>query len=77
MGATITVAAAVAALGFSAHGIADALLAALIIAACLESIFAYCLGCQIFGLLMRAGIVPERVCAECADIRGTRDILKA
>jgi Domain of unknown function (DUF4395) len=72
MGATITVAAGIAALGFSAHGIADALLAMLIIATCLESIFAYCLGCQIFSLLMRAGIVPERVCAECADVRATR-----
>ena len=28
----------------------------------------YCLGCQIFGLLMRAGLVPDEVCAECADI---------
>jgi hypothetical protein len=31
-------------------------------------VFAYCLGCQIFGLLMRAGLVPDEVCAECADI---------
>ena len=76
MGAAITVAAAVAALGFSAHGIADVLLAALVLAAGLESIFAYCLGCQVFGLLIRAGVVPERVCAECADIRATRSVLK-
>jgi hypothetical protein len=68
MGATITSAAAVAALGFSAGWGADVLLAALILAAALESIFAYSLGCRIFGLLMRAGIVPERVCAECADV---------
>jgi hypothetical protein len=72
IGAAIAVAAAVAALGFSAHDAADVLLAALVLAAGLESIFAYCLGCQIFGLLMRAGIVPERVCAECADVRATR-----
>jgi hypothetical protein len=70
MGATITAVAAIAALGFAAYGIADVLLAALILAAGLESIFAYCLGCQIFGVLMRAGIVPERVCVECADVRG-------
>jgi hypothetical protein len=77
MGATIAIAAAVAALGFAAHGVADVLLAALILAAGLESIFAYCLGCQIFGILMRAGIVPERVCLECADVGGSaRDGLR-
>jgi hypothetical protein len=70
MGATIATVAAVAALGFAAHGLADILLAALILAAGLESIFAYCLGCRIFALLMRAGIVPERVCEECADVLG-------
>jgi uncharacterized protein DUF4395 len=48
--------------------VADVLLAMLVAAATLESVFAYCLGCQIFGLLMRAGVVPEDVCAECADI---------
>jgi hypothetical protein len=48
--------------------VADVLLAMLVVAATLESVFAYCLGCQIFGLLMRAGVVPEDVCAECADI---------
>ena len=68
MGAAMTTSAAVAALGFSAHGLADVLLAALILAAGLESIFAFCVGCQIFGLLMRAGLVPREVCAECADI---------
>jgi hypothetical protein len=66
IGATITLAAAVAALGFAAHGVADVLLAALILAAGLESIFAYCVGCRIFGMLMRAGIVPARVCVDCA-----------
>jgi Domain of unknown function (DUF4395) len=74
MGAAMTIAAAVAALGFAAHGVADLLLAALILAAGLESIFAYCLGCQIFGMLIRAGIVPNRVCVECADVLArTRD----
>ena len=37
-------------------------------AAGLESIFGYCVGCKIFGLLMRLGVVPATVCAECADI---------
>jgi hypothetical protein len=68
MGATITTAAAVLALGFALNGPADALLVALIVAAGLESIFAYCVGCKVFGLLMRTGVIPEAVCAECTDI---------
>jgi hypothetical protein len=68
MGATFSTAAAVAALGFGSHSTADVLLGLLVIAAGLESIFAVCLGCHIFGLLMRAGLIPAEVCAECADI---------
>jgi len=67
IGATMTIVAAIAVLGFDARTIADALLAALNLAAGLESIFAYCLGCRIFAVLVRVGVVPERVCVECAD----------
>jgi hypothetical protein len=67
-GATLTIVASVAALGFAADTLADVLLAALILAAGLESILGYCLGCRIFALLIRAGLVPESVCLECADI---------
>jgi hypothetical protein len=52
--------------------VADVLLAMLVVAATLESVFAYCLGCQIFGLLMRAGVVPDEICAECSDIWARR-----
>jgi len=37
-------------------------------AAFLESAFAYCLGCKVFALLMKAGVIPARVCEECADV---------
>ena len=37
----------------------------LIVAAVLESVFAFCLGCAIFGLLQRAGMIPESVCEAC------------
>lgn len=40
----------------------------LIVAAGLESIFAYCLGCRVFALLMQAGVIPAEVCTECGDI---------
>jgi hypothetical protein len=68
MGAVMSTAAAVLALGFGLHGAAYVLLGLLVAAATLESVFAYCLGCQIFGLLMRAGVVPVEVCERCQDI---------
>jgi hypothetical protein len=47
---------------------ANVLLVMLVAAAGLESILAFCLGCQIFALLMRMGLVPDEVCADCANI---------
>ena len=52
------------------HTAADVALILFVPAAGLESIFGYCLGCKAFALLMRAGVIPETVCAECADIGG-------
>ncbi len=34
----------------------------------LEAVFGLCVGCQVFGLLMRLGVIPDSVCVECADI---------
>jgi hypothetical protein len=68
MGAVMSIAAAVLALGFGQRGFAYIILGLLIVAATLESVFAICLGCKIFARLMRAGIVPESVCEECADL---------
>jgi hypothetical protein len=68
MGAVMSIAAAVLALGFDQRGAAYIILGLLIVAATLESVFAICLGCKIFARLMRAGIVPESVCEECADL---------
>jgi hypothetical protein len=67
MGAAMSTLALVLAFAVS-HVAADVVLALLVVAAGLESIFAYCLGCQIFALLMRVGVVPESVCLECADL---------
>ena len=46
----------------------DVVLALFAVPAGLESIFGYCVGCKVFGWLMRVGVVPAHVCAECADI---------
>ena len=37
-------------------------------AAFLEAAFGFCLGCKVFGLLMKAGVIPDDVCEDCADI---------
>jgi hypothetical protein len=71
IGAAITTAAVVA-LALGAHGVVEALLVLLAIAAGLESVLAFCVGCHIFGLLMRAGVIPEAVCLECTDIWSRR-----
>ena len=44
------------------------LVAAITIAATLESVFAYCLGCKVFALLMRVGVIPPEVCEACNDL---------
>jgi hypothetical protein len=70
MGAVMSTAALVLALIAGAHATADGVLVVFAVAAGLESIFAYCVGCKVFGLLMRAGLIPADVCAECADVSG-------
>lgn len=69
MGAVMSSAALVLALVAGDHTAADVVLVLFLPAAGLESIVGYCVGCKVFGLLMRAGVVPETVCAECADVR--------
>jgi hypothetical protein len=44
------------------------ILVPLILAAALEGFFGYCLGCTVFGWLIRAGVIPEAVCVECGDL---------
>ena len=60
--------AAVAGLGFGADGIAFGLTGVLLVFATLESVFNFCAGCRLFYVLMKAGVIPEDVCVECARI---------
>jgi hypothetical protein len=68
IGAALSVTALVLAFAFDATTAAYVCVAMILVAATLESVFAYCLGCKIFALLMRVGIIPESVCEECNDI---------
>lgn len=42
-------------------------------AATLEAVFAFCLGCRAFAVMMRVGIIPEEVCEACSNIQN-RDV---
>jgi hypothetical protein len=59
-------AAVLTALGYWTAG--EVALGLIIVAAFLESVLGYCLGCKAFGLLMRAGVIPNEVCERCSDI---------
>ena len=50
IGAALTTAAALAALGFGAHTLAAILVGLLVVAAGLESLAGYCLGCKLYGV---------------------------
>jgi hypothetical protein len=36
----------------------------------LKSFLGLCIGCKIFAMLMKLGMIPQDVCADCADIEG-------
>lgn len=64
----MSTAALILALVLGDHTAADIVLILFIPVAGLELILGYCLGRKTFALLMRVGLVPEEICAECADI---------
>lgn len=68
IGATLSVGAVVAYYGFGSTGAAYAVVALIIIAATLESVFALCLGCRIFAALIRLGVIPEEICERCNNL---------
>jgi hypothetical protein len=68
IGAVFSVSAALLALALHLTTAAYVLLALLIVAATLESVFGLCLGCKAFAALMRAGAIPPEVCERCNDI---------
>jgi hypothetical protein len=74
IGAVMTAAAAALGLLASLTGSAGAGTGVLVIGVvmvvfpALEAFFGLCVGCVLFGLLMRTGLVPEDVCLDCADL---------
>ena len=70
MGAAMATLALIFWLVVGSHTATDVVLGLFVIAAGLESVFGYCLGCKVFAVLMRTGLIPDEVCAECADLSG-------
>lgn len=68
IGVAFSVTAAVLALGFGLTTAAYVVLGGLVFAASLEAFLGLCLGCKMFALLMKLGIVPAEVCERCNDI---------
>ena len=46
----------------------NVILSVLTLAAFLESALGFCLGCKVFALLMKLGLIPDEVCLDCANI---------
>ncbi len=72
IGAVITVSATLLTLLWHADLATYILLAVLLVAATLESAFAFCVGCRIFTVLMRVGLIPPEVCVACSNLSAYR-----
>lgn len=68
IGATFTVAALVAWYA-GAPLLSWVLVGVIAVFAILESAAGFCMGCTVFGVLQRMGVIPESVCAACANVR--------
>jgi hypothetical protein len=68
IGAAVTVSAAVLHFAFGLTGAAYALVGVLVVAAGLEAILGFCIGCRVFALLMRWGVIPDEVCERCNNL---------
>jgi uncharacterized protein DUF4395 len=68
VGALFTVAATLLYYAAGQHTAAFALIAVIAVFASLESAFGICVGCKMFYLGMRLGIVPPSVCEDCARV---------
>lgn len=68
IGAVLSTAALISWAVFGNVTVALVLTAMITVAASLEAFAGFCLGCVIFGFLMRRGVIPETICEDCADI---------
>lgn len=69
IGVVFSVTSALLLLVFDLDAAGWTVLGALAAAAALEAFFGFCLGCKIFALLTRLGMIPDSVCEACNDIQ--------
>jgi hypothetical protein len=67
IGATLSMAAVIA-FYLGAPTLSWVLVGLITVAALLESVFGYCLGCAIFGRLQAIGLIPASVCEACNNV---------
>lgn len=68
IGAVLTTVAAILWVVGAAAPVVVAIGAVMIVFPALESMLGLCVGCKLFAILMRIGLIPEEICLECADI---------
>ncbi len=68
IGAVFSVAATLLWFVAGLHAVALVIVAILGAAATLESVFAFCIGCHAFDILMRLGVIPPTVCEACSNL---------
>ena len=68
IGVVFSVTAAVLAVGLGLTTAAYIVLGVLAFFAFLESAFGLCVGCRVFAVLMKVGVIPEAVCEECNNL---------
>jgi hypothetical protein len=68
IGAVVTTAAAIGGLVLGWTAFANVCLGLMVVFAGLESLAGICVGCRIFALLMKAGVIPPETCEACNDI---------
>lgn len=68
IGVVFSVTAAVLAVGLGLTTAAYVVLGVLAFFAFLESALGLCVGCRVFAVLMKVGVIPEAVCEECNNL---------
>lgn len=68
IGVVFSVTAAILAVGLGLTTAAYVVLGILAFFAFLESAFGLCVGCRVFAVLMKVGVIPEAVCEECNNL---------
>jgi hypothetical protein len=68
IGAVVTTAAAVGGLALGWETFANVCLGLMVVFAGLESLLGLCVGCKMFAVLMRLGVIPPETCEACNNI---------